>query len=79
MPVLGFVFCGEKLKQGKYYSRKYYKTYRNYYNAYDPRRTAGGGAPAEGSAGTPKDGPAGAPEAGTADASAEKSTLTGKK
>ena len=79
MPVLGFVFCGEKLKQGKYYSRKYYKTYRNYYNTYDPRRVAGGGAPAEGSAGIPKNGSAGASEDGTADASAEKSTLTGKK
>ena len=33
MNVLGFVFYGEKLKQGKYYGRKYYqKYYGNYEN-----------------------------------------------
>ena len=34
MDVLGFVFYGEKLHQGSYYNRKYYK---NYYHQYDTR------------------------------------------
>ncbi len=33
--VLGFIFYGEDLKTGSYYSRKYY---RNYYHKYDTRR-----------------------------------------
>ncbi len=32
MNVLGFVFYGEKLKQGRYYGKKYYK---NYYSRYE--------------------------------------------
>lgn len=35
MNVLGFVFYGEKINQGGYYSRRYY---RSYYNKYDYRR-----------------------------------------
>lgn len=35
MDVLGFVFYGERLHEGSYYSRKYYK---GYYNKYDYRR-----------------------------------------
>ena len=35
MNVLGFVFYGEKINQGGYYSRRYYKSY---YNKYDYRR-----------------------------------------
>ena len=31
MNVLGFVFYGEKLKQGKYYGKKYYKKYYSRY------------------------------------------------
>ncbi len=38
MNVLGFVFYGEKLKQGNYYNRKYYQ---NYYHRYDTREQAG--------------------------------------
>ncbi len=34
--LLGFVFYGEKLHQGSYYSRKYYRGYR-YYHKYDTR------------------------------------------
>ncbi|MBQ6595014.1 MAG: polysaccharide biosynthesis tyrosine autokinase [Clostridia bacterium] len=34
MNVLGFAFYGEKLHQGSYYSRRYY---RNYYHKYDTR------------------------------------------
>ncbi|MCR4886489.1 MAG: polysaccharide biosynthesis tyrosine autokinase [Clostridiales bacterium] len=34
MNILGFIFYGENLKQGKYYNRKYYK---NYYHKYDTR------------------------------------------
>ena len=37
MNVLGFVFYGEKLKQGNYYNRKYYQ---NYYHRYDTREQA---------------------------------------
>ena len=36
MNVLGFVFYGEKLQQGSYYSRKYYK---KYYRQYESRTT----------------------------------------
>ena len=35
MDVLGFVFYGEDIRQGGYYSRRYYKSY---YNKYDYRR-----------------------------------------
>lgn len=36
--MLGFVFYGEKLRQGNYYSRRYYKGYyRKYYHRYDTR------------------------------------------
>ncbi len=35
MEVLGFIFYGERLHEGSYYSRKYYK---GYYNKYDYRR-----------------------------------------
>ena len=35
MHVLGFVFYGERLHEGSYYSRRYYKSY---YNKYDYRR-----------------------------------------
>ena len=35
MDVLGFVFYGENIRQGGYYSRRYYKSY---YNKYDYRR-----------------------------------------
>ena len=38
MDVLGFVFYGEKLHQGSYYNRKYYK---NYYHQYDTRTQQG--------------------------------------
>ena len=34
MDILGFVFYGENLRQGSYYSRKYYKSY---YHKYDSR------------------------------------------
>ena len=37
MNVLGFVFYGEKLHQGSYYSRKYYD---GYYHKYDTKRRA---------------------------------------
>ena len=39
MNLLGFVFYGERLRQGGYYSRKYYKSY---YHKYD-NRTGGSG------------------------------------
>ena len=35
MDVLGFIFYGENINQGGYYSRRYYKSY---YNKYDYRR-----------------------------------------
>ena len=36
--MLGFVFYGEKLRQGNYYSRRYYKGYyHKYYHRYDTR------------------------------------------
>ena len=35
MNVLGFIFYGEDIQQGGYYSRRYYKSY---YNKYDYRR-----------------------------------------
>lgn len=35
--ILGFVFYGEKLKQGSYYNRKHYQ---NYYHRYDTREQA---------------------------------------
>ena len=35
MNVLGFIFYGENINQGGYYSRRYY---RSYYNKYDYRR-----------------------------------------
>lgn len=35
MDILGFVFYGEDIRQGGYYSRRYYK---NYYNKYDYRK-----------------------------------------
>lgn len=38
MNILGFVFYGENLKQGSYYSRKHYQ---NYYHRYDTRQQAG--------------------------------------
>ena len=38
MNVLGFVFYGENLKQGGYYSRKYYRGYyHKYYHSYETR------------------------------------------
>ena len=37
LELLGFVFYGEKLKQGSYYSRKHYGGYHSY-DKYDPRR-----------------------------------------
>lgn len=47
LELLGFVFYGEKLKQGSYYSRRHYKKYYNGYNhydKYDPRNRAQGTA-----------------------------------
>ena len=40
LELLGFVFYGEKLHQGSYYSRKSYSGYK-YYNKYDTRSRAG--------------------------------------
>lgn len=40
MNMLGFVFYGEKLKQGKYYGRKYYKKYYGNYETHTSRRKA---------------------------------------
>ena len=37
LEVLGFVFYGEHLRQGKYYGRRAYKGYR-YYHSYDTRK-----------------------------------------
>lgn len=37
LELLGFVFYGDKLKQGSYYSRRSYRGYRNY-DRYSPRR-----------------------------------------
>ena len=37
MDVLGFAFYGEKISEGSYYSRRYYKGYYNHYNKYDYR------------------------------------------
>ena len=37
LEVLGFVFYGEKLRQGRYYSRKSYRGYKNY-DHYRPKR-----------------------------------------
>ena len=39
MNILGFVFYGENLKQGSYYSRRHYQ---NYYHAYDKSRQPDG-------------------------------------
>ena len=36
MEVLGFVFCGEKIRQGSYYKRRSKKGYQ-YYRQYDTR------------------------------------------
>ncbi len=43
--ILGFVFYGEKLKQGSYYRRK---QYQNYYHRYDSREQTGPREPARG-------------------------------
>ena len=45
MNILGFVFYGEKLKQGSYYRRK---QYQNYYHRYDSREQTGSREPARG-------------------------------
>ncbi len=39
MNMLGFVYYGEKLKQGRYYGRKYY---HKYYNNYETRKSKNG-------------------------------------
>lgn len=40
LDLLGFVFYGEKLRQGSYYSRRYYHGYK-YYHKYDTRSHSG--------------------------------------
>ena len=76
MNLLGFVFYGERLRQGGYYSRKYYKSY---YHKYD-NRTGGGGIHSEtaqrsGENGTKSDsaGSPGSGEDGKADSATEQS------
>ncbi len=55
MNLLGFIFYGEKLRQGSYYSRKYYRGYY-YYHKYDTRSQS------RGDVGSGRNGPAGSPE-----------------
>ena len=50
MNVLGFIFYGENLHEGSYYSRRYYKSYYNKYD-YRHRHTEAVEAMAEGNAG----------------------------
>ena len=43
LELLGFVFYGEKIREGSYYSRRYYYRYKgyHYYHQYDTRSRAG--------------------------------------
>ena len=44
MNVMGFVFYGERINKGSYYSRRYYK---NYYRNYDTRNKIESSEPLE--------------------------------